>query len=55
MSEGAEAGHPLLRRQLRRLGLQLQASPDLQVWQAFVSRVSRAYPEADHRNRSWPR
>jgi len=47
MSEGAEAGHPLLRRQLRRLGLQLQASPDLQGWQAFVSRVSRAYAEAD--------
>ena len=47
MSEGAEAAHPLLRRQLRRLGLDPQAVPDLQGWKAFVDRVSRAYGEAD--------
>ncbi len=47
MSEGAEAEHPLLRRQLRRLGLSPQLAPDLQGWKAFVDRVSRAYAEAD--------
>jgi diguanylate cyclase (GGDEF)-like protein/PAS domain S-box-containing protein len=47
MSEGAEAAHPLLRRQLRRLGLDPQAVPDLPGWKAFVDRVSRAYGEAD--------
>jgi diguanylate cyclase (GGDEF)-like protein/PAS domain S-box-containing protein len=47
MSEGVEAAHPLMRRQLRRLGLDLQSVPDLQGWKAFVDRVSRAYGEAD--------
>ena len=47
MSESVEAAHPLMRRQLRRLGLDLQAVPDLQGWKAFVDRVSRAYGEAD--------
>lgn len=47
MSDSVETSHPLLRRQLRRLGLDLQAAPDLQGWQAFVDRVSRAYAEAD--------
>jgi diguanylate cyclase (GGDEF)-like protein/PAS domain S-box-containing protein len=47
MPEGADSKHPLVLRQLRRLGMHLQAAPDLQDWQAFVSRVSRAYAEAD--------
>jgi len=47
MSQGIDAGHALLRRQLRRLGLDPQAAPDLAGWQAFTDRVSRAYGEAD--------
>jgi diguanylate cyclase (GGDEF)-like protein len=47
MSQSVDVGHALLRRQLRRLGLDLQAAPDLAGWQAFIDRVSRAYGEAD--------
>lgn len=47
MSQSIDAWHALLRRQLRRLGLDLQAAPDLAGWQAFIDRVSRAYKEAD--------
>jgi diguanylate cyclase (GGDEF)-like protein len=47
MSQGIDVGHALLRRQLRRLGLDPQAAPDLAGWQSFTDRVSRAYGEVD--------
>ncbi len=40
--------HPLLQRQLKRLGLNPQTPPvDLVVWQELLERVSRSYTEAD--------
>jgi diguanylate cyclase (GGDEF)-like protein/PAS domain S-box-containing protein len=47
MAEKADAAHPLLRRQLQRLGLDPLAAPDPQGWRAFIDRVSRTYAEAD--------
>jgi len=38
--------HPLLRRQLRRLGLEPEAAPS-PPWHELLQRVSRAYAEAD--------
>src|SRR3990172_4979021 len=40
--------HPLLRRQLRRIGLaEDTATPAAGLWRQFVDRVSRTYTEAD--------
>ena len=40
--------HPLLARQLRRLGLTPEAPPTTpEAWQALLARVERAYAEAD--------
>jgi signal transduction histidine kinase len=44
----ASALHPVLRRQLARLGLSSEAPPaDDQSWPTLLARVSRAYAEAD--------
>ncbi len=40
--------HPLLERQLRRLGLSLEEAPTTpEAWRALLARVDRAYVEAD--------
>lgn len=40
--------HPLLIRQLKRLGLERAAAPaSLEAWQHLLERVSRSYTEAD--------
>ena len=40
--------HPLLKRQLKRLGLDFEAgAPDAERWRELVQRVSRAYEEHD--------
>ncbi len=39
--------HSLLRRQLKRLGLDEQAPPDADAWRALLDRVDRSYEEAD--------
>ena len=40
--------HPLLNRQLKRLGLDdVSPPPSLEVWQQFLERVSRSYLESD--------
>jgi diguanylate cyclase (GGDEF)-like protein/PAS domain S-box-containing protein len=41
------APHPILARQLRKLGLSADVAPDRAAWQALIERVSRAYAEAD--------
>lgn len=47
MAEDADTTHPLVSRQLRRLGLDPQTPPDAQGWRAFIDRVARTYAEAD--------
>jgi signal transduction histidine kinase len=39
--------HPLLARQLRKLGLSEDAPPDREQWRALLQRVGRTYAEAD--------
>ncbi len=39
--------HPLLQRQLRRLGATPGEAPSLAAWQALLERVGRAYAESD--------
>jgi diguanylate cyclase (GGDEF)-like protein/PAS domain S-box-containing protein len=39
--------HPLLQRQLRRLGLATDAPPDAAAWAQLLQRVARAYADAD--------
>lgn len=39
--------HPLLLRQLRRLGISPDAPPTAQQWPALLERIGRAYAEAD--------
>jgi diguanylate cyclase (GGDEF)-like protein/PAS domain S-box-containing protein len=39
--------HPLLARQLARLGVSAQAAPTLEQWNGVLQRVSRAYQEAE--------
>lgn len=40
--------HPLLKRQLKRLGLEVECdAPDAERWRELVRRVSRAYEEHD--------
>ena len=40
--------HPLLKRQLKRLGLEVESgAPDAERWRELVQRVSRAYEEHD--------
>jgi diguanylate cyclase (GGDEF)-like protein len=39
--------HPLLARQLRRLGLQPGVAPDAAAWDELLARVGRAYVEAE--------
>jgi len=39
--------HPLLRRQLKKLGLTPEAPPAPDAWRAFCDRVDQAYREAD--------
>ncbi len=40
--------HPVLRRQLRRLGLDVAAPPTAADWEAFLQRVSTSYTDADN-------
>ncbi len=42
-----DALHPLLQRQLRRLGLAADAPPAAAAWAQLLQRVSRAYADAD--------
>ncbi len=39
--------HSLVKRQLKKLGLDDTAAPGLAAWQQFLERVSQAYAEAD--------
>jgi PAS domain S-box-containing protein len=39
--------HPLLRRQLRRLGLSADAAPELAGWQALLERLGQTYRDVD--------
>jgi signal transduction histidine kinase len=39
--------HPLLQRQLRRLGLSEDSPPDREQWRALLQRIGRTYAEAD--------
>lgn len=39
--------HALLKRQLKRLGLEIEAAPSDEQWLQFLERVSRTYQEAD--------
>ena len=41
------ANHPLLARQLRRLGLSENQPPDASGWQALIDVLQRTYREAD--------
>lgn len=45
------ADHPLLVRQLRRLGLDAERMPDAAEWQALIDVVQRTYREADQDRR----
>jgi hypothetical protein len=45
------AKHPLLTRQLRRLGLSEDKLPDVVGWQAMIDVVQRTYQEADQDRR----
>src|SRR6185295_11826262 len=39
--------HPLLDRQLRRLGLAPESPPDLAAWTTLLDRIGKAYKEFD--------
>ena len=39
--------HPLLKRQLRRLDLELEVPPNAEAWKELVNRISRAYEAID--------
>ena len=45
------ADHPLLARQLRRLGLQKGEAPDTAGWRALIDVLERTYQEADQDRR----
>jgi len=47
MSEADEL-HKLLARQLKRAGLDLRTPPSAEQWPELLSRISRAYTDADH-------
>src|SRR6185369_10877037 len=39
--------HPVLSRQLRKLGLAEDSAPDAEAWRKLLERVSQTYAEAD--------
>jgi diguanylate cyclase (GGDEF)-like protein len=39
--------HPVLQRQLRKLGLSVDAAPDAEAWIRFIERVDRYYRDSD--------
>ena len=39
--------HPLLKRQLRRLDLELEVPPSAEAWKELLNRISRAYEAID--------
>src|SRR5258708_3393041 len=47
--------HSLLRRQLKRLGLDEQAAPSLSEWQAFLGRIARSFEESDKERETFER
>ena len=40
--------HPLLRRQLKRLGLNADSAPEAANWRLLLERVSRVYEDHDN-------
>ncbi len=39
--------HPILQRQLRKLGLSVDTAPDVEAWARLIERVDRYYQDTD--------